>query len=201
MINAHLRYEMKAKAFQFHTGMLAPGKDSADGAFTQEEREAEWKDFQAEHEKSFRLFFYAVDQVLSEATATQQAECDRLQGLANGLMQTNGNLEAECERLTQEIEQYRSLAEQVGATKAVSDRDEARATCEALRKELAEAKKDSARLDWLESVARWHDPENRVKVVFPISTVLHVTIRAAVDAVLSLDTARSSPESQGKAGT
>jgi hypothetical protein len=64
MISATLRYETKAEAFRLHTGMLAPGKDQADGAHTDEEREQAWKQFQAEYRKSFDLFFYAADRVL-----------------------------------------------------------------------------------------------------------------------------------------
>jgi hypothetical protein len=46
---------------------------------------------------------------------------------------------------------------------------------------------DSERLDWLESKAQWHDPENRLKIIFPIETVPHCTIRDAIDAAIRKD--------------
>lgn len=39
------RYESAAEAFYRETGMMAPGKDSRDGAFSYEEREAAWSEF------------------------------------------------------------------------------------------------------------------------------------------------------------
>ena len=45
MNTANQRYEDKAEAFYRETGMMAPGKDSRDGAFSYEEREAAWREF------------------------------------------------------------------------------------------------------------------------------------------------------------
>lgn len=42
---ASQRYEEKAEAFYRETGMMAPGKDSRDGAFSYEEREEAWREF------------------------------------------------------------------------------------------------------------------------------------------------------------
>lgn len=131
--------------------------------------------------------------------------------------------QAECERLTQEIEQYRSLAEQVGATKAVSDRDEARATCEALRKELVEAKaantrleRDKARYDFCkrQMFVSTHGIAPGVTALFmpplPVDGVMgyadEIVDRAmmpgtAANVAALTDAAQSSPEAQGKAGT
>lgn len=39
------QYEDKAEAFYRETGMMAPGKDSRDGAFSYEERESAWRKF------------------------------------------------------------------------------------------------------------------------------------------------------------
>jgi hypothetical protein len=65
MINAGLRYEIKAEAFRLQTGMLAPGKDQCDGAHIDYERELAWKEFQAEYRKAFDLFFHSADRVFS----------------------------------------------------------------------------------------------------------------------------------------
>ena len=45
VVTAYQRYEDKAEAFYRETGMMAPGKDSRDGAFSYEEREAAWREF------------------------------------------------------------------------------------------------------------------------------------------------------------
>lgn len=60
-----IKYEIKAEAFRLHSfGMLAPGKDQCDDAHTDEEREDEWKKFQADYGKAFEMFFYAANRIL-----------------------------------------------------------------------------------------------------------------------------------------
>lgn len=56
---------------------------------------------------------------------------------------------------------------------------------EALEKEVAELRKDKARLDWLERHGQWHDPENRFKVIFPVETLPFINVREALDAAIS----------------
>lgn len=72
MIDANHRYEIMAKAFQLHTGILAPGKDGRDGVFTEEERTQAWAKFKAEYRKAFALFFYAADSVLFAGNGRQE---------------------------------------------------------------------------------------------------------------------------------
>ncbi len=54
-----------------------------------------------------------------------------------------------------------------------------------LERECAELRKDKARLDWLQFKATWHDPENRLKVIFPIETVSFTSLRKCIDAAMT----------------
>ena len=84
---------------------------------------------------------------------------------------------------------------QDGWSDALKERDALRAELEKVKSERDKAlsyedqfAKEKAMLDWLEKKARWHDPENRMKVIFPVPTVTHTTLRSAITAAMKEET-------------
>lgn len=57
---------------------------------------------------------------------------------------------------------------------------------------MAEAQRDTERLDWLEKLARWNDPTNTARITFPVATFKHCTLRAAI-----ADARATGPEQPG----
>lgn len=43
---------------------------------------------------------------------------------------------------------------------------------------------DTKRMNWLEAHAQWHDPANKLKVIFPMETVTYLTLRQAIDTAI-----------------
>lgn len=59
--------------------------------------------------------------------------------------------------------------------------------CDDNRHFLRQAVLDSQRMEWLERAVHWNDPTNTVKVVFNIQTVPRCTLRAAIDAEITVN--------------
>lgn len=53
-----------------------------------------------------------------------------------------------------------------------------------LTERIRDLEGDKARMDWLEKNASWHDPHNRMKIIFPMETVTFTTVRAAIDTAI-----------------
>lgn len=66
-MNANTRLEIKAEAFRFDTGMMAPFKDDRSGDYSEDERVLEWCAWGKENEPYFQKFIRAADRVLSDA--------------------------------------------------------------------------------------------------------------------------------------
>ena len=68
-MNAGLRYELRARAFELMTGQLAPGKDApaeVNGA-SMEEREQAWREWLEQHFACVEAMLKAVDELVEGA--------------------------------------------------------------------------------------------------------------------------------------
>lgn len=63
-MNANIRFEIKAAAFNRMTGMLPPGKDDPFSSDTREERECEWIRWNDENGSVIDAMMQAVEKVL-----------------------------------------------------------------------------------------------------------------------------------------
>ena len=72
-MNANIRYEIQAAAFEVMEQMLAPGKDQAMLAYgpSYEERSAKWTEWQRANGSIIRAFMTAIDRVLRPMTLAE----------------------------------------------------------------------------------------------------------------------------------
>jgi len=67
-MDSNTSYELKAAAFQFMTGHMAPGKDAASGSYPAsfEERSKAWDEWIKENSNFIKAMLYAVDLVITD---------------------------------------------------------------------------------------------------------------------------------------